>query len=93
MRVNEKLQTSALHAQVLLEAWNCGDLNRFRQGLDVAEPVASSSEWPCVEEERWELLSSVVSTLRAAMQRTMSEAGNCEFEVSMQMLRHLVQTH
>jgi hypothetical protein len=83
---------AAEQARTLLDAWNCGDIDRLQKCLD-AKPLRTSAELPCVEFERRELLDSIIDNLRVATREKILERAECKLQVSIQLLRHLVSTH
>jgi hypothetical protein len=79
---------SATHARVLLDAWNCGDMEAVARCLE-SRPALQDSGVSYVEFERRELLESIMESMREAIHQD-EGASRCDVQVSLYLLRHLV---
>lgn len=85
----ESTKESAVRARALLDAWTCGDLSALRRELFCA--VASErTVAPVVEDERRELLDSIVDTMRSAIGMQAAIPATPTVQTSLYLLKHLV---
>jgi hypothetical protein len=84
---------TAEQARTLLDAWSRGDIDRFQNCLDAKPSLNPSAELPCVEFERRELLDSIIDNLRLASREKTLARAECEVQVSIQLLKHLVSAY